>query len=214
MVSLEAVAWRLLNRGQPQSAQRVIFSGGGETRRLATEALDLAHMLVSAGHRVLLIDWSGASRVIPSRLGLVVREGLAEAVTSDIGFDTVVHATRVEGLDYIGTGTPVDVFREPRAVEAGRRAQMLLEALDRNYEVIVLVADEAEARTLLRLLNGGFDAAVEVAHATRSGEANSAEYLGLRVSGLEILRYRPNASARAPIRDGRARAASEKAASA
>ena len=193
--SLEAVAWRLLNRGQYQTAQRIILAGEGEPRRLATEGLDLAHMLVSAGRRVLLVDWSGANRVIASRLGISIDAGFGDAATGDVPLDSIVHVTRITGLHYIGMGSQLEAFQGAQAVEAGERARALLDALDPSYEDIVLVASGKEARILLRLLDGGFDAAVEVAHATRAGEASPVEFLGLKVSGLEVLRYRLGSAA-------------------
>ena len=193
MGSLDAIAKHLLMRASDQPGYRTLITGDDDGLEFAADAVELGKALGAAGKNVVLVDWSIAAKSISSILSIPRTPGIRELISGEASFDAVVHRVNGFELQAIAPGKPRPETESPEEIES---IHLVFEALDETYDHILIVAEQAVARRLFGLLDGGFDAGLLVG---KSGQVPSDHveggFLGFSVPELDVLRYAPTSAA-------------------
>jgi hypothetical protein len=172
--SASDVARVLAQRPKKRGGNRTLITGDGGPAVLSATASEIATILGSKPHEVVLIDI-----VSPSPLGA---PGFLDLAAGSAKFEDV--------LQVYGAGLP--------SIRAGRAAGFpgfqslagnvgwVMEALDSSYTNVVIVADIERARDLLEALNGNVGTGVLVP-AIGVGRQVAEGFLGYSVPGMTCI---------------------------
>jgi tyrosine-protein kinase Etk/Wzc len=138
-------------------------------------SVNLAHLLVAAHGRVLVVDADLRRGVLDRLLGVEGKPGLTDVLGGAAELDAAVRPTGTQGLDVLPAGTPVAHGGE---LLAGDRLERVLAEAGRRYAVVLVdtppvlaVADSAligrHAGVNLMVLRAGEHTVAEITAALR-----------------------------------------------
>jgi uncharacterized protein involved in exopolysaccharide biosynthesis len=184
---MEPLARHLVARAGSAPGFRVLLSGEDDAQEAVHEAIELGRALTAAGRRVVLIDWSSTAKPITSLLAIPRTPGVRELIAGEATLEEALRTVDGSGLAAIAPGRPRTESESPEELEG---IDLLFEALDGSFDMVLVTAEATVSRRLIGLVQGGFDAGILVGRSTSDGlPANG--FLGLDVPGMEQLRFAP-----------------------
>lgn len=98
-------------------------------------SLNLAAVIAGAGHKVLVIDADMRKGYAHQRFGLSANNGLSEILQDNVKHDQAIKATEIPGLDVLTRGK---IPLNPSELLMGSKFQLLLEALEKKYDQVIV----------------------------------------------------------------------------
>lgn len=111
----------------------------------------LARLLAEGGHRVVLIDLTGAGR--PTRLMATSGDlpGITDLLAGDVAFSDTIHGDRHSEAHLLPQGT-ADAAHAMRAVD---RLPIVVEALSNAYDLVLIDCGNASSAAVTRIARDG-----------------------------------------------------------
>lgn len=188
VASVLDAATRIVEKSPARGGFRVLVTGTVAKVDGSADAIELAELLSDAQKQVILVDWSLATGGIAARTGVRPAPGLSDLLDGAARFEDVIRRAPSGRFHVLPAGNAiktVDLLKDED------KLNLVLDALDEAYDVIVVVGAHGEMRALFEAIQGRFDAAVVVGEtARRSGGLADppGTLLGFEVTDIEIMR--------------------------
>lgn len=191
------VAAAILSRPSAENGIRLMIAGQDERTLATAEAIDLVNRLAAAGRRSIIVDWTAKGRGIAETATIASKAGALQLVDGAASLEETIVPMPGSDAHAIVSGT-ADAATTNQLFEA-ERANLVLDALDEMYDVIVVHADYTSARALLGAIEGRIDLGI-IVNERRPGVpslTDPQDFLGYQLADLEVLRIE-----RAPTKTG------------
>jgi len=149
-----------INRGKKVILMTSTFPGEGKSTIISNLAVSLAQ----TGARVILLDCDMRRPSLHEIFGHSKLPGLSEVLAGDSPFDTVLHDTGIEGLDFVSAGTSPP---NPSELLGSEQMLTLLADLRERYDHILIDAPPVLAVTDAPLLTARCDVVLVTIQAER-----------------------------------------------
>lgn len=178
----------ILSRPTGETGMRVMIAGQDERTSATAEAIDLVNRAASAGRRCIIVDWTVNGRGIGEAAEIASKAGALQLVDGAASLEEAIVPLPGGSAQVIVSGAAAAAATDQ--LFKAERANLVLDALDEMYDLIVVHADYASARALLGTIEGRIDLGVVVME-RRPGApllADPHEFLGYQLSDLDVLR--------------------------
>ncbi len=193
--TISAIASRIVARAPSQGGYRVLVAGDHDDVDAAAEAIELAKSISNTGKQVILVDWSLEGAGLSSKVGVQRTPGLTDLLQGAARFEDVIRREPSGQFHVLSAGAAMD---EADGAIDDDQLNLVLDALDEAYDMIVVTGGHDPARQLFEAIQGRFDAGVLVGDGKKRANAlvdPPGTMLGFEVTEIDIVRYdRPAAA--------------------
>lgn len=192
------IAKHLTGQFSGDQGYRILVTASREAIDATECALDLARECSQWGSKVMVVDASEGAKTVAAALGLPRGPGFTDVMTGQSILPDVIQQDPHSDVKIIPTGLPL-ADRPDKKIVAGRTE--IMDALDRNYDVVILCAPNETARKIFQAMDADFDAGVILAPggaAEALSRLTQGNFLGFTVTGLEIVYFAPSEVESAP----------------
>ncbi len=193
-LSIDDVAERLVANARGQGGYRMVMFSDVEGVEVREAAADLTATLAASGQRVVFIDWSLDGQGMSHSLDLEPSPGVMELLEGRASFEDAIRKLSEDDIHFIPCGRS-----DPNGRFDPDRANLVFDALDDAYDVVILTGEQTAIRGLLEHIEGRVDAAVAVVDLNETGaplDLTSGELLGFDATNIDVVRLALDASER------------------
>ena len=181
LITVEQAAVALLSTASGASGVRVMVAAPTEQIDAASPAVRVARALAQSGKRVVLVSWEGSGNVLATATGVASAPGVTQLLSGNASLEEATQTLAGTSVDVIvageGSGELID----------GDRAAMVLDALDENYDFVVVHGTTKVATELFAALQGRFDCGVLVSDVAPPAQDGSIPFLGFDVADFMVM---------------------------
>ncbi len=157
--SIQAIATRIVAKAPAQGGYRVLVAGETDDVDAAAEAIELAKAISISGKQVILVDWALDGTGLSSKVGVQRTPGLTDLLQGAARFEDVIRREPSGQFHVLSAGASMD---EADGNIDDDQLNLVLDALDEAYDMIVVTGGHDASRQLFEAIQGRFDAGVLV----------------------------------------------------
>ncbi len=194
LTTIDALAARLATLMPGNGGYRALVVGETNAVDAAAEAGQLARALASAGRNVILVDWALDGAGMAVGLGVQRTPGLTDLLQGAASFEDVIRRDPQSEVHVLASGGAMatdDADVDPDQLN------LVLDALDEAYDVILVAGRHEPVRELFELIQGRFDAGITVSEARKRQSVLQdppGTLLGFEVTDIHVLHYERRAA--------------------
>jgi len=194
LTTIDALAARLATLMPGNGGYRALVVGETNSVDAAAEAGQLARALASAGRNVILVDWALDGAGMAVGLGVQRTPGLTDLLQGAASFEDVIRRDPQSEVHVLASGGAMatdDADVDPDQLN------LVLDALDEAYDVILVAGRHEPVRELFELIQGRFDAGITVSEARKRQSVLQdppGTLLGFEVTDIHVLHYERRAA--------------------
>lgn len=193
--SMQAISSRMVAKAPGQGGYRVLVAGESDDVDAAAEAIELAKAIATSGKQVILVDWALDGTGLSSKVGVQRTPGLTDLLQGAARFEDVIRREPSGQFHVLSAGASMD---EAEGNIDDDQLNLVLDALDEAYDMIVVTGGHDASRLLFEAIQGRFDAGVLVGDGRKRANAlvdPPGTMLGFEVTDIDILRFERPAAA-------------------
>jgi polysaccharide biosynthesis transport protein len=193
--TIASIGATLLQR-DTSSACRTLVTGDRPGVDAAKEAVALAKSLAVDGMSVVLVDWANGGSSLADLTGGAASPGIAQLIQGEAAFEDVLQKLADTEAQFVPAG---DALSEPTLVFDADRANLVLDALDEEYNHVIVYGAHQSAHALFEATQGRFDVGVTVSDGAAVANGAGSSFLGFEVADMAIFQIerRPAAASAA-----------------
>lgn len=183
---MAAFADHFLSLAPDDGGYRLLIAGATDGLDPSNEAIELVAELSDAGARVLLIDWTLTGERLLTEIETGDAASLADLMIGNAEFEDILVPLPDSNVHYVFAAN----LPNQRQLLDESGLNLVLDALDEAYDVVVLAGRFSDACAIFETIEGRFDAGLTVAEASVGVEPEpGGSFLGFAVTDIEIVHY-------------------------